>query len=128
MHLSPNADMPHSRFAVHAGKLSFMHPHEFVINFVCCAINLFFFFLQNQWMSELAKLPALQKLCYNPCGETAIGPGLDMREIIIAKIPHLKILENSEISKVERNSAEIRFLNKFGIPPVASENRVDIER
>ncbi|KHN72739.1 Tubulin-specific chaperone E [Toxocara canis] len=79
-------------------------------------------------VSEIAKLPALQQLLYN--GNWQVKPefGLDVREVLIAKLPKLIDLERSEISPVERRSAEIRFLNKYSVSPVCQQHVNDIER
>uniref|UniRef100_A0A8R1TLI8 Tubulin-specific chaperone E n=1 Tax=Onchocerca volvulus TaxID=6282 RepID=A0A8R1TLI8_ONCVO len=82
----------------------------------------------KQWISELAKFPKLERLCYSYPDNLSVDSGIDLREIVIASIPQLKFLGNSEINSVERNSAEMRFLNKFGASPVAEENRTIVER
>ncbi|KAL3986224.1 hypothetical protein ACH3XW_41865 [Acanthocheilonema viteae] len=82
----------------------------------------------KQWILELAKLPKLEKLCYSCSDNDNADSEIDLREIIIASMPQLKFLGNSEISSVERDSAEMRFLNKFGVSPVTEENRTIVER
>lgn len=54
--------------------------------------------------------------------------GLDVREVLIAKLPQLVDLERCDISVVERRSAELRFLNKCGVPPISEQHVSDIER
>ncbi|MCP9260826.1 Cyclin-related protein fam58a [Dirofilaria immitis] len=83
---------------------------------------------QKQWISELAKFSKLERLCYSCSDNDNADFGIDLREIIIASIPQLKFLGNSEISSVERHSAEIRFLNKFGASPMTEENRSIVKR
>lgn len=51
-----------------------------------------------------------------------------MHELIIAKLPQLSNLEFSDISEIQRRSAEIRFLHKYGNKPVAPEHEADIKR
>uniref|UniRef100_A0A915PLB6 Tubulin-specific chaperone E n=1 Tax=Setaria digitata TaxID=48799 RepID=A0A915PLB6_9BILA len=80
----------------------------------------------NQWISELAKLPKLERLSYSIVNNT--DSEIDLREIVIATIPQLRYLGNSEITSIERHSAEMHFLNKFGISPVAEENQATVER
>ncbi|KAM3716150.1 AP-1 complex subunit [Dirofilaria immitis] len=82
----------------------------------------------KQWISELAKFSKLERLCYSCSDNDNADFGIDLREIIIASIPQLKFLGNSEISSVERHSAEIRFLNKFGASPMTEENRSIVKR
>lgn len=77
---------------------------------------------------ELTKLPKLEKLCFSWCDNDNKDSGIDLREVVIASLPQLKFLGNSEISSMERNSAELRFLSKFGTFPVAEENRLIVER
>lgn len=81
---------------------------------------------QWSWVAELAKLPALTELFYNAHKEDYAD--LDLREILIAKLPRLMILNRCDISEVERRSSEIRFLNKFGVLPITDEHEHDIER
>lgn len=83
----------------------------------------------KQWIFELAKFPKLERLCYS-CSDNydEADSGIDLREIIIACIPQLKFLSNSEISSIERNSAEMRFLNKFGTSSPTKEYRAVVER
>ncbi|CAG9538370.1 unnamed protein product [Cercopithifilaria johnstoni] len=82
----------------------------------------------KQWILELAKLPNLERLCYSCSGDDNADSAIDFRDIIIASIPQLKFLGNSEISSIERLSAEMRFINKFGASPVTEENRAIVER
>ncbi|VDK49087.1 unnamed protein product [Anisakis simplex] len=85
----------------------------------------------NDWesISELARLPSLERLF---CKGSAMVPksefGLDIREIVIAKLPNLIDLERTDISAVERRSAEIRFLNNYSRPPISQHHIRDIER
>lgn len=86
------------------------------------------FRFQKQWILELAKLPKLEKLCYSCFDNSSADFRIDLREMIIASIPQLKYLGNSEINCTEKRSAEMDFLNKFGASPVAEENRTIVER
>uniref|UniRef100_A0A9J2PX84 Tubulin-specific chaperone E n=2 Tax=Ascaris TaxID=6251 RepID=A0A9J2PX84_ASCLU len=79
-------------------------------------------------VSELAKLPSLQRLFYKGNWEVKPEFGLDVREVLIAKLPQLVDLERCDISVVERRSAELRFLNKCGVPPISEQHVSDIER
>ena len=73
-------------------------------------------------------MPALIRLFVK--GETNLEDefGANTREVIIAKLPKLIELDRCEISHVERRSAEIWFVNKFGNHPLAEEHKADIER
>uniref|UniRef100_A0A915B2A7 Tubulin-specific chaperone E n=2 Tax=Parascaris univalens TaxID=6257 RepID=A0A915B2A7_PARUN len=79
-------------------------------------------------VSELARLPSLQRLFYKGNWEVEPEFGLDVREVLIAKLPQLVDLERSDISAVERRSAELRFLNKYGVAPIRPQHLIDIER
>ncbi|VDN05813.1 unnamed protein product [Thelazia callipaeda] len=78
------------------------------------------------WVLELAKLPSLEKLNYTK--NSIVDSGNDLNEIIISAIPQLRFLCHSEVTLQERSSAEIYFLNKYGVPPVAHEYKFIIER
>ncbi|VDN44480.1 unnamed protein product, partial [Gongylonema pulchrum] len=82
----------------------------------------------TQWLCELAKLPSLQKLVCDVRPEGVSVSKYQRRGTIIAKIPQLRVLQGTDISNVERNSAEIHFLEEFGRCPIAEENRADVER
>lgn len=87
-----------------------------------------FFLLQWKWINEIAKLPALIRLYVK--GRLSLDNefGNNTREVLIAKLPKLIELDRCEISHVERRSAEIFFLNKYGVSPVAREHEEDIVR
>lgn len=80
------------------------------------------------WIDEIAKLPALIRLYVKGNLNLDEEFGLNTREAIIAKLPRLIELDRCDISHLERRSAEIFFLDKYGLAPVASEHQKDIER
>uniref|UniRef100_A0A8D0FGU4 Tubulin-specific chaperone E n=1 Tax=Strix occidentalis caurina TaxID=311401 RepID=A0A8D0FGU4_STROC len=71
----------------------------------------------SQWSSinELDKLPSLQSLqCHNnPFMDTEKNPET-LRQLIIAKIGQLKVLNKSEILPAERKGAELDYRKIFG--------------
>ncbi|CAM9927811.1 unnamed protein product [Bubo scandiacus] len=71
----------------------------------------------SQWSSinELDKLPSLQSLqCHNnPFMDTEKNPET-LRQLIIAKISQLKVLNKSEILPAERKGAELDYRKIFG--------------
>jgi hypothetical protein len=77
-------------------------------------------------VNELARLPSLTKLVLK--GHMPGSRGLSVREMVIAKIPKLIDLDRCDISPVERRSAEILFLNRFGQEPIEEVHRSDIAR
>ncbi|KAM6280570.1 geranylgeranyl pyrophosphate synthase isoform 2-T2 [Porphyrio hochstetteri] len=71
----------------------------------------------SQWSSinELDKLPSLRSLqCHNnPCMDTEKNPET-LRQLIIAKISQLEVLNKSEILPAERKGAELDYRKIFG--------------
>ncbi|NXH77691.1 TBCE protein, partial [Hydrobates tethys] len=71
----------------------------------------------SQWSSinELDKLPSLRSLqCHNnPFMDTEKNPET-LRQLIIAKISHLEVLNKSEILPAERKGAELDYRKIFG--------------
>lgn len=80
-------------------------------------------------INQLQRLSKLSVL-YIDCEHLRCAPGIDVHEVVIAKLAGLIDLNRFEISSVERQSAEVRFLDKYfaaddAVKAVHSE---DIER
>lgn len=54
--------------------------------------------------------------------------GCQSYEILVAKLPHLEILDSCIISAKERQECEIFFLNRFYRDPIPEIHRKDLER
>uniref|UniRef100_A0A0N5AEQ6 Tubulin-specific chaperone E n=1 Tax=Syphacia muris TaxID=451379 RepID=A0A0N5AEQ6_9BILA len=80
------------------------------------------------WIDEVAKLPALIKLYVKGTVSLDEEFGQNTRECIIAKLQRLQELDRCEISHIERRSAEILFLDKYGVGNIAPQHQKDIER
>ncbi|NXY84395.1 TBCE protein, partial [Alcedo cyanopectus] len=85
----------------------------------------------SQWSSinELDKLPSLLSLnCHNnPVMDTEKNPET-LRQLIIAKISQLKVLNNSEILPAERKGAELDYRKIFGKDWLAAGGNWDPEK
>ncbi|CAI5449188.1 unnamed protein product [Caenorhabditis angaria] len=85
--------------------------------------------LITKWSSinELKKLGKLKKLLFD-CKNLECEKGVNVFEVIIAKLEKLEDLNRFDVSEVERRSAEIRFLNKYATLKIDAEHLSDIER
>uniref|UniRef100_A0A914H2J2 Tubulin-specific chaperone E n=1 Tax=Globodera rostochiensis TaxID=31243 RepID=A0A914H2J2_GLORO len=78
-------------------------------------------------VDELARLPVLAKLILR--GAPLPGArGVDSREMIIAKLPQILDLDRCDVSPVARRSAELLFLSRFGVEPIAPEHSATLAR
>ncbi|VDM67431.1 unnamed protein product [Strongylus vulgaris] len=64
------------------------------------------------------------------CENLSCVAGIDTHEVVIAKLPKLINLNRFDVSSVERQSAEVRFLDKYFAAEnaVKADHLVDIER
>ncbi|KHJ95718.1 CAP-Gly domain protein [Oesophagostomum dentatum] len=85
----------------------------------------------SEWSSvnQLQRLPKLSVL-YMDCEHLKCVPGIDVHEVIIAKLAGLVDLNRFDVSSVERQSAEVRFLDKYFATDEATkaDHTKDIER
>ncbi|VDO38679.1 unnamed protein product [Haemonchus placei] len=85
----------------------------------------------SDWRSinGLQALPKLSVL-YIDCEHLRCVPGIEVHEVIVAKLSGLVDLNRFDVSAVERQSAEVRFLDKyFSADDTVKEDHVDdIER
>ncbi|KAK5975931.1 hypothetical protein GCK32_002409, partial [Trichostrongylus colubriformis] len=85
----------------------------------------------SEWRSinRLQTLPMLSVL-YIDCEHLSCVPGIEVHEVIIAKLSGLVDLNRFDISAVERQSAEVRFLDKYFCADdgIKADHSDDIER
>ncbi|KAK6058619.1 cyclin domain protein [Cooperia oncophora] len=85
----------------------------------------------ESWRSinRLQALPMLSIL-YIDCENLSCVPGIEIHEVIIAKLSGLVDLNRFDISAVERQSAEVRFLDKYfsADEDVKADHMHDLER
>ncbi|ETN71702.1 CAP-Gly domain protein, partial [Necator americanus] len=70
--------------------------------------------LISEWSSinQLQKIPKLSVL-YMDCENLNCVSGIDVHEVVIAKLSGLIDMNRFQVSSVERQSAEVRFLDKY---------------
>ncbi|CAJ0561039.1 unnamed protein product, partial [Mesorhabditis spiculigera] len=68
----------------------------------------------NEWsaINALSSLKSLSTLFISSANFTAEN-GMDVREVLIAKLPTITMLNRGDVSVVERRSAEMRFVNRY---------------
>ncbi|EYC10261.1 hypothetical protein Y032_0056g2646 [Ancylostoma ceylanicum] len=85
----------------------------------------------SDWSSinQLQRIPKLSVL-YMDCENLSCVPGIDIHEVVIAKLSKLIDLNRFDVSSVERQSAEVRFLDKYfaAEEAVKADHLNDIER
>ncbi|MBN3320301.1 TBCE protein, partial [Atractosteus spatula] len=122
------------------------HTHTFVVNILflsslveqettkgSCSCDLFAIYCMcpSFWsfVNELEKLPNLQQLsCFNNPLMTAGKSPETVRQLIIAKIGGLQLLNKSKIQPVERRGAELDYRKMFGRMWLESGGDRDPER